>query len=113
MISFFFVEACIHPIDIAFVVDASGSINAKNYQLQKDFIKKVMESNYLSKEGAHAGVVLFSQTSSTAIKFNEYYNIDEFKEGVQRLRHEYSITRIDRGLKTAYDELFTKGYGSR
>eukprot|EP00794_Sanderia_malayensis_P005408 gene5408-6084_t len=104
---------CTYPVDIGFVVDASGSISAKNYQLQKDFIKRIVRMNHLSKEGVHAGVVLFSQTSSTAIKLNEYYNIDEFNEGVQRLKHEYSITRIDRGLKTAYDQLYTKGYGSR
>ena len=76
-------------------------------------MNKVAEINYLSKAGAHAGVVLFSQTSSVAVKFNEYYKIDEFKEGVNALKHEFATTRIDRGLKTAYDKLFTKGYGAR
>ena len=100
-------------MDIAFIVDASGSISAKDYQLQKDFIKKVAEVNQLKDKGAHFGVVLFSDTSSVAIKFNEYFDLEEFKEGVQRMKHEFSITRIDKGLKTAYDQLFTKGYGSR
>lgn len=61
----------------------------------------------------HVGVVLFSQKSSLPIKLNDYYDLEEFKEGVQLLKHEWSITRIDRGLKLAYDKLFTKGYGSR
>ena len=100
-------------MDIAFIVDASGSISAKDYQLQKDFVKAVADVNKLSTSGAHMGVVLFSITSSVAIKFNEYFDVEQFKEGVQLMKHEFSITRIDKGLKTAYDMLFTRGYGSR
>ena len=100
-------------MDIAFIVDASGSINPKNYQLQKDFIKNVAEENGISENGTRIAVVVFSQTASVPIKFNDYYDVKEFVEGVQLLNHEQSITRMDRGFKVAYDKLFTKGYGSR
>lgn len=69
--------------------------------------------NGLAENGTRIGVVLFSQKASIPIKFNDYYNVNEFKEGVELLGHEASITRMDRGFKIAYDKLFTKGYGSR
>ncbi|XP_065072057.1 LOW QUALITY PROTEIN: uncharacterized protein LOC135696557 [Rhopilema esculentum] len=104
---------CATVLDIAFIVDSSGSILPKDYQLQKDFIKTIAQENGLSENGTHIGLVLFSQFASVPIKFNDYYVLEEFKEGVQLLAHKYSVTRIDEGLKAAYDKLFTKGYGAR
>ena len=101
------------PVDIAFIVDASGSISPDNYKLQKDFMKLVATENGLAENGTRMGIVLFSQTASVPIKFNDYYNVNEFKEGVGLLPQEASITRMDRGFKAAYDKLFTKAYGSR
>ena len=73
----------------------------------------VATENGLAENGTRMGIVLFSQTASIPIKFNDYYDLSEFKEGVDLLGHEGSITRMDRGFKIAYDKLFTKGYGSR
>ena len=69
--------------------------------------------NGLSVNGTRMGVVLFSNSASVPIKFNDYYNVDEFKDGVRLLPQEGSVTRMDRGFKIAYDRLFTRGYGSR
>ena len=63
--------------------------------------------------GLHIGVVLFSSSSSLAIKLSDYYDINSFKQAVESLPQEGSITRIGLGLKTAYDRLFTKEYGAR
>lgn len=104
---------CSQPVDIAFIVDTSGSIRKEDYQLQKDFIKTVASGNRLSENGTHIGVVLFSHMTSIPIKFNDYYDLEQFKEGVQLMKQEGSITRIDRGLKLAYDQLFTTAFGVR
>ena len=69
--------------------------------------------NGLSANGTRMGVVLFSNWASIPIKFNDYYNVDEFRDGVRLLPQEGSVTRMDRGFKIAYDKLFTRGYGSR
>ena len=111
--SLFFVEKCTRPIDVGFLLDASGSILAKQYQLLKNFINKFADKNELSLPGLHIGVVLFSSSSSVAIKLSDYYDIKSFKKAVESLPHEGSITRIGLGLKTAYDKLFTKEYGAR
>ena len=100
-------------MDLGFVVDASGSILTKQYQHQKEFIKKVVELNEISSSGLHAGVVLFSHSSSVAIKLSDFYDSKAFEAAVQELKHECSITRIDKGLKDSYDKLFTRSYGAR
>ena len=79
----------------------------------KDFLKKFAEKNELSLHGLHVGVVLFSSSASVAIKLTDYYDIESFKQAIQNLPQEGSITRIGRGLKTAYDKLFTREYGAR
>ena len=108
-----FTEICDLKVDVAFVLDASGSILPKQYKLQKEFVAKVASSNSLSKDGVRIGVVLYSHSSSVPIKLNDYFNETEFAAAAMKLRHESSITRIDRGLKTAYDKLLTKSYGAR
>ena len=100
-------------VDLIFVIDASGSILPKQYQHQKNFVKKLVDLNVMSKDGLHAGVVLFSQTSSVAIKLNDFFDSKAFAAAVQKVKHECSITRIDKGLKTAYDKLLSKSYGAR
>lgn len=108
-----FLEKCTLPVDVGFVLDASGSILTKQFQLLKNFIKNFAERNDLSMPGLHIGVVLFSSSSSVAIKLTDFYDIDSFKQAVQNLPQEGSITRIGSALKTAYDKLFTKEYGAR
>ena len=108
-----FPEICDMKVDVIFVIDASGSILPKQYQHQKNFVKKLVDLNAMSKDGLHAGVVLFSQTSSVAIKLNDFFDSKAFAAAVQKVKHECSITRIDKGLKTAYDKLLSKSYGAR
>ena len=110
---FSFLELCGSKVDIAFVLDASGSILPKQYKLQKEFVSKAAAANNISRGGIHVGVVLFSDSSTAPIKLSDYYTAPDFANGVNELKHECSITRIDKGLKTAYDKLLTKRYGAR
>ena len=79
----------------------------------KNFIKKFAEKNDLSVSGLHIGIVLFSSSFTVEIKLTDFYDVDSFKQAVQNLPQEGSITRIGSALKTAYDKLFTKEYGAR
>ena len=100
-------------VDAIFVVDTSGSVLPEQHQKQKDFIKRFAEINELNKDGLHAGVIVFSQSSSVEIKLNDYYDLNAFMTAVQKLKQECSVTRIDKGLKQSYDLLLSKSYGAR
>lgn len=100
-------------VDAIFVIDTSGSVLPEQHQRQKDFIKRVAEVNELNKDGLHAGVIVFSQSSSVEIKLNDYYDLNAFTAAVQKLKQECSVTRIDKGLKQSYDLLLSKRYGAR
>ena len=104
---------CKIPIDLGFVVDTSGSISKKQYELEKTFIKRIVEKAGLSYKYGHAGIILFSSNSYVAIKFSDFYNNKDFNKAVDNLKAEGSITRIDKGLKVAYDKLYVSSAGAR
>ena len=58
-------------------------------------------------------VVLFSFYSELSIKFTDHTNANDFKRAVDALRLMRSTTRIDRALKTAYNEMFNEKNGMR
>lgn len=113
MLSFSGTFACPSKVDLAFIVDSSGSISKQNYNEMKFFIFSIAKAMNVSETGAHVGVVIYSTSSKLAIKFSDHTNIASFQKAVYNLNHMKALTRIDLGLKTAHTELFTSSGGAR
>ena len=99
--------------DIGFLLDASGSINKRDYETQKKFVELVAKEIGIARDGVHFGVITFSQQASLDIKLNDFYSFDTFHRAVQSLKQEGSITRIDLALKKAHRKLFSVKNGHR
>lgn len=95
------------------MLDTSGSIHKDEYRKQKTFVTQIAKDIGISKKGPHYGVILFGQFANVEIKLNEFYTKELFEKAVMKLKQPGSVTRIDRGLKKAYNALFTKNGGSR
>lgn len=81
-----------------FLVDASASVK-DNFKSELYFVKRFAQS---MNESSRAGVILFSDSAVNSIKIEKYSTARRFIDLVRRLEPLGSITRIDKGLATAY-----------
>ena len=92
-------------------MDTSGSIEKPDYVKEKKFVNDL--ATYLGFRNTHYGVVLFSFVAEMPIKFTDHRTLESFKDAVTGLTQAASITRIDRGLLIAQNELFSPAGGHR
>ncbi|KAK3745599.1 hypothetical protein QZH41_005840 [Actinostola sp. cb2023] len=104
---------CTVPVDLAFIVDSSGSIGQSNYTKIKTFVSALASTFGISRDGSRAAVILYSDYASVEINFGDHDNIDEFKKKVDSLPHQRGRTRIDRALQLAHVKLFGPGGSAR
>ena len=99
--------------DVGFVLDVSGSIGSRDWEVEKTFTKKLARHIDISPSGGRAGVVLFNSYAYTKIKFNSYNTYTAFASGVDRLPYRGGGTSISWGLKIALSGLFQASAGMR
>ena len=114
---FFLVTECEPVVDIAIIVDSSGSISRRNWILMKDFLKQLADEFDISPSGTHVAAVAYSTNPKVVFKFNtlqgSQLNADEVKKLLDRIPHQRGLTYIDRALLFADGEIFTVQNGMR
>lgn len=105
-------STCDSRLDVAFLLDSSGSLN-RDYGIAKDFLKLSAATFGVSENGTRSGVILFSKKAELSIKLNSYYDTAAFYEAVNQIRYMQSQTFIDKALRLAQTQLFTKENGAR
>ncbi|CAH3148677.1 unnamed protein product, partial [Porites evermanni] len=71
-------EKCAPVVDVAFLVDSSGSIRSRDYRKMKTFVSKMVEQFNISPAGSRAAVVQYSTKATTVIRFGfSYTPLDE------------------------------------
>lgn len=93
-------------MDLAFIIDSSGSIARRNYVKVKDFVKYIARGFGISPSESRAGIVLYSNDASIKAQFDQYTNTEDFVKAVDDLPHERGRTYIDRALRLAASQLF-------
>ncbi|XP_078377288.1 cuticlin-6-like [Oculina patagonica] len=93
-------------VDVAFIIDSSGSIGATNYQYQKNFVKAVAKSFGVAPGKSRAAMVLFGNSASVKARFGQYTTMEEFGRAVDALPYESGMTRIDKALDVVATEIF-------
>ena len=97
-------------VDVGFVVDVSGSVGS-HYPEEQAFVKQFARSMGVSKNGAHASVVQFSNQAWLEIPFMD--DTTTFTTAVDALNLNGGTTRIDKGLDVAFTEMFQTANGMR
>ena len=107
---------CIEGLDIAILLDKSGSIGKKSFRSALDFLKKLVEKFHPSTDGDHFGLITFQTSVRTVFKFadSRYQSKHALKHKIdQQMGPTSGYTRTDLALETARDELFTVAGGDR
>ena len=104
---------CDKTLDIAFILDSSGSIMQDEFLEARRFVKAIAKTLSISRRNTHAGLMIYSNEARIMGKFNEIQTHEELASGLDDLPHLRGKTRIDLALKLASAELFTRNSGMR
>merc|ERR1719232_286918 len=98
------VKACRNvDVDVAFVLDGSGSVTEENFIKQKQFVKDVVLPLNLHQTGSRASVVQFSDWPELSIDWTS--NLDEFYTGVDAIEYMGYRTFTADAMKFTYNNL--------
>ena len=93
-------------MDLAFIIDSSGSIGRTNYVKEKHLVKQLARSFGLAPGQTQAAMVLYSTSASVQARFGQYETLEEFEKAVDNLPYERGVTRIDKALQLTATEIF-------
>lgn len=113
----FIEEACKAIVDLAFLIDSSGSISRRNWKLMIAFIKDAIDAFDVSPKGTHIASVSYSTKAVVDYRFNtligDKLNGPGLHKFVDKIRHQRGFTYIDRALVLANEEIFSDKGGMR
>ena len=116
----YFTEAvCKEPIDLAFVLDESGSIINSNWEIMKKFMERLIRSFEISDAGTHVAALMFSNDPEVLIRFKDFTGPNNNVESVARKIRSFGRsgvggqTFINEALDLTNTDLFTKDSGMR
>lgn len=113
LLSFPAPDRCGKVTDIAFIMDASDSVDSQSYRIQKDFVKAIAKSFGLQPGASRAGVILSGKKPTVNIKFDDYLQTEDFIEAVDRLPHPRGHAGIDKVLDVVLTQLLVNRGGAR
>ena len=79
-------------VDLAIVVDASGSIKkagAENWDLVIEFVLSIIDGFDVGASKTRIGLVTFSNKAFVQIKLNDYYNKEDLKQEIRAKKEDY------------------------
>ncbi|KAL9987661.1 hypothetical protein ACROYT_G002005 [Oculina patagonica] len=74
-------------MDIAFMVDASGSIHPSDFLALKDLITKVSSQFVVISTGAHVALMTFADSANDQYFFKDKQDIASIHQAIRRLSH--------------------------
>lgn len=112
-ISFFFSE-CKKPLDIAFVVDASGSVGSRSFQLVKRFLQEFTQYFNVSANETHFACLHYDHRVFKDFTFNdiEFYDLLTLQYKLGSMSYPSGATLTDRALWVA-KTFYSTGNGAR
>ncbi|XP_078393458.1 integrin alpha-M-like, partial [Cetorhinus maximus] len=98
-------------IDIAFLIDGSGSVIDKDFDKMKSFIKAIMQR--FSKTDTQIALAQFSHTTRIEFTFTQYNQAINKKSLVDKIWQIRRGTSTPSGIKYVADNIFTSSAGAR
>jgi len=103
-------------VDLAFVVDSSGSINYKdprNWDITKEFLVNVTRLFNIGPDYVQVAVVLFSTDALVQWGLTRYRYQTSLINAIRRLPYLDGLTNLNDALYLTRTEVFAPGFGTR
>ena len=106
-------KECHAVVDIAFIIDSSGSIGRSNWERLKRFVKALVSKLDVSPSATHIAAVAYSTNPQVEMKFSGIQDTDQVNALLDRMYWQRGFTYTDKALQLADSELFQTTYGMR
>ena len=106
-------KKCRPVVDIAFIIDSSGSIGRSNWERMKRFVKSVVSKIDIGFSSTRVAVIAYSTNPEISLLFRNYQGTDEVNRMLDRMRWQRGYTYTDKALLLADSHLFQISNGMR
>ena len=96
-----------------FVLDASTSVTAPNFELMKDFVKDFLFIADIDSGNVRVGIIIYSTEDYVQFQLNTYRSKVEIFEAIDNIPYRYGSTNTADALNTMRTEMFTRANGDR
>ena len=100
-------------VDLVFVLDASTSVTAPNFELMKKFVKDFILEADVDGGKVKVGMVVYSTADHVEFYMNDYASRAEVERAIDEIVYRQGNTNTADGIATMRDELFAGGNGER
>ncbi|XP_078394271.1 integrin alpha-X-like, partial [Cetorhinus maximus] len=105
-------QDCPKPkLDVAFLIDGSGSIASRDFTLMKQFMMSVIR--LFEGKDVQFSVSQFSLEAKTEFDFNKYKKVPDHDRLINRIQQMNSVTFTPTGIKHVTDQIFEESSGAR
>ena len=106
-------KECSSVLDIAFIIDSSGSIGRRNWELMKRFVKALSSKLDVSTSATRIAAISYSTNPEVVWRFSQTQQTDMINRVVDRMRYQRGFTYTDKALELADRDLFQTSNGMR
>ena len=107
---FVFVLVCRSMVDLAFVIDGSGSIEhygRGNFKRCLRFVQRVVRQFKINSGRTRVGVVLYSTRPRLMFRFSKYYRRKrQLLSAINRIPYPRGLTKTGWAMRYSYSTLF-------
>ncbi|XP_050390698.1 uncharacterized protein LOC130010268 [Patella vulgata] len=106
-------DVCQKAIDLAFLIDGSGSIGPLNFDITRQFMIEVTNRLFISPEGTQAAAVQFSSSAQIEFYLNDHSTEGSLKRAIGGIAYGGGSTNTATGLNLAANQVFVAENGMR
>ena len=99
--------------DIVFILDASGSIGDRNFDIMRDFVASIIRELDVDNGRLRVGLMTFSNFPTEQFYLNTYSNRNAMLIAVDNIRYTRGTTNTAAALEFARQTMFTVFRGDR
>ena len=100
-------------IDLVFVLDASTSVTAPNFELMKDFVKDFLFIADIDNGNVRVGIIIYSTEDYLQFHLNEYQDKLALFTAIDDIPYRYGSTNTADALNTMRTQMYTEANGDR
>ncbi|XP_051941273.1 cochlin [Hippocampus zosterae] len=100
-------------MDIALVIDSSSNLGRRRFNLQKNFLTKLVAMLKVGVNGPHVGLVQASDVPKTEFLLSNYTQPKELQFAIKELKHLGGDTNTGKAIAHAAETLFSQRSGAR
>ena len=106
-------ETCDKKIDLAIILDSSASIDEDNFNLAKDFAKRLLKRFTISPDNSRVSIVSYSQCTNILSRFSDEQDERKLEHILRNNVYEGSSTATGKTIQAVNFEVFSSKFGSR